>query len=90
MSRLVARNIVDSDARFGNFGTITLAMARMAAADALAQIDAVRSFGWVVDPRQVFGEPRVESRGLRWKSATRVSCAVWVTAASSEIGRCAT
>ena len=66
MARQVTGYPIDSDVRFGNLGPIALALSEDGSSHAPAQINAVRSFVVVVDPRQVFGEPRVEGRGLRW------------------------
>ncbi len=66
MTWLVAGYPVDSNSRFGNFGPVALAKSEDGSGHAPAQINAVRSFVVVVDPRQIFGEPRIEGSGLRW------------------------
>src|ERR1700681_3521641 len=66
MAWQVTGNPIDADVRFGNLGTVALALREDGSSHAPAQINTVRSCVGVVDPRQFFGEPSVEGRGLRW------------------------
>ena len=64
MAWKVAREIVDSDARFGNFDTIALAHGEDSSGHALAQINAVRSLNGIANSGKLFGQTGVEARGL--------------------------
>jgi hypothetical protein len=63
MAWKVAREIVDSDARFGNFDTIALAHGKDSSGHALAQINAVRSLNGIANSGQLLTEPLEAKNG---------------------------